>query len=593
MRWLLILIPGAIASAAPATLCDLAKFLPAHDGERASLRGEIFAHGKLGVFAMGSNCDTPHPLQIGMYGWPLTIHLSLSDSPGPARESARQLQEQFDRAAGSGKVIQAFATVTGRLETVHRGDAPGFGPLRKAPAQMHVAAIGDVSVAPLAKSKDLPVIPICDLFRDLQAYRGKRIRVRGVISGGMEGAWLSDYRCNNSFVTDGYRWPVSLSYSYPDYAVSSLAEAYRISPAKRTKRVDPWASVSMANSVVTGVLRTAESYQVMCRQGQMFGIGFGHMGAAAGELLVEFSEHSSPVAGGSQPAKQEPVQPCPVSRRLSPGACAALSDAVAAARGGCADRVRELTRGKPELADTAMLAASAAGFQDAFSAAMEELRTLPALLMAAIKAGDADAVERVLRQSEAYSPLREGASPWLSMAARYGNPRIIRLLIAKRAHPGRSGPLGTPIHVAVLYERWDNLRALIAAGFDVNAKDTDGRTPLASFGIASVEGVRELVKAGVDVNSPVHGDRTVLMRAVRSSGVEVVRALLEAGAVTGAQDKQGNTALHHAVEARRADLISLLLQFGAVRDQRNAAGQTPLDVARRSGYVELVSALTQ
>ena len=100
---------------------------------------------------------------------------------------------------------------------------------------------------------------------------------------------------------------------------------------------------------------------------------------------------------------------------------------------------------------------------------------------------------------------------------------------------------------AVKYGTTDVVRAGIAAGRDVNAKDKDGNTPLgmaALFG--NLEVAQLLIESGADVNQ-VYGSRnTPLIAAANSGEAKVVELLLKHGADVHAFEKSSG-ALSEAV----------------------------------------------
>src|SRR2546425_607296 len=79
-----------------------------------------------------------------------------------------------------------------------------------------------LKVEALSDPSEVPVIPICELFQDLAAWKGKRIAVRGESSSTSEGSWIVG-RCQGSFYTNGYRWPVALDYAAPAFYSSQTA----------------------------------------------------------------------------------------------------------------------------------------------------------------------------------------------------------------------------------------------------------------------------------------------------------------------------------------------------------------------------------
>jgi ankyrin repeat protein len=73
-----------------------------------------------------------------------------------------------------------------------------------------------------------------------------------------------------------------------------------------------------------------------------------------------------------------------------------------------------------------------------------------------------------------------------------------------------------------------------------------------------------LLQAGCDVNAADSNGRTPLMYAARYSRLTAVRLLLEAGASIKARDKDGMTALDLAESWGNQEIIRLLQRAGAV-----------------------------
>ncbi|XP_049795993.1 speckle-type POZ protein-like [Schistocerca nitens] len=103
------------------------------------------------------------------------------------------------------------------------------------------------------------------------------------------------------------------------------------------------------------------------------------------------------------------------------------------------------------------------------------------------------------------------------------------------------------------------LRALIAAGADVAARDGSGRTALhCAAGWGDVEAARLLVGAGAAVDARTDGGWTPLHCAAANGHAEVAAALLVAGADRGATTGYGETALDVAVRCNRRRLVEML-----------------------------------
>ncbi len=120
------------------------------------------------------------------------------------------------------------------------------------------------------------------------------------------------------------------------------------------------------------------------------------------------------------------------------------------------------------------------------------------------------------------------------------------------------------------------VKALLAAGADVNTRDTRQTTPLmqaAAFG--SLEAMKLLVDAGADVNARNAFDATALMWSVND--IRKVRLLLSKGADVNAKSKLGRTALHMAAaDDGGTAVVKLLLEKGADANATDTQHSTPL-----------------
>jgi ankyrin repeat protein len=104
--------------------------------------------------------------------------------------------------------------------------------------------------------------------------------------------------------------------------------------------------------------------------------------------------------------------------------------------------------------------------------------------------------------------------------------------------------------------------------------------------------VKALIAAGADVNSRDKDDETALMRAVCGAVPEIIKSLLAAGAEVDARNQYGNTALIEATNCAYGDeAVRLLLDAGAKVDARNKFGRTALFEAAAIGSDKAVQAL--
>ncbi len=137
------------------------------------------------------------------------------------------------------------------------------------------------------------------------------------------------------------------------------------------------------------------------------------------------------------------------------------------------------------------------------------------------------------------------------------------------------------------------VRKLIAAGSDVNAREADGTTPLLW---AAHQGAPELVEllidAGADPNAANGFGVTPLLQASRYGDATTIAALLEGGADLEAATREGETPLMAAARAGSAPAVELLVGAGAdVNAVEAIQEQSALMWAAAEGHVDVVDLL--
>ena len=100
--------------------------------------------------------------------------------------------------------------------------------------------------------------------------------------------------------------------------------------------------------------------------------------------------------------------------------------------------------------------------------------------------------------------------------------------------------------------------------------------------------LKKLLREGTDPNVRLANGDTLLLQAVRNSGLATVDALLGAGADANASDPGGWTPLKVAIYSRKTDVVRRLLQAGADPSNRTPDDQTALALAQRLGQADMV-----
>lgn len=105
--------------------------------------------------------------------------------------------------------------------------------------------------------------------------------------------------------------------------------------------------------------------------------------------------------------------------------------------------------------------------------------------------------------------------------------------------------------------------------------------------------VRDLITAGVDVNTERADGATALLWAAHWDEPDAVQVLLRAGADPDRADDHGVTPLMRACENTNAEIVQLLLDEGADPNASQASGLTSLMIASGTGNPEVVRTLLQ
>jgi ankyrin repeat protein len=153
------------------------------------------------------------------------------------------------------------------------------------------------------------------------------------------------------------------------------------------------------------------------------------------------------------------------------------------------------------------------------------------------------------------------------------------------------------LHEAVRAGEVARARELIAAGADVNARDSYGATVLMNAAHAgNVEMVKALIAAGADVNATDELGWNAVHKAVYNSDLdkgfpEVVVALAQAGSDVNAKIGYGIRPLMLAAGYGEASVCQALIDNGADVLARNDGGLTALMMVKDKFYVDVINLL--
>jgi ankyrin repeat protein len=149
------------------------------------------------------------------------------------------------------------------------------------------------------------------------------------------------------------------------------------------------------------------------------------------------------------------------------------------------------------------------------------------------------------------------------------------------------------LHQASMDGQLSQVTKLLSEGFDVDLKDTEGRTPLmyASFN-GHNEIMKKLIEKGANVNLRDRYGRTALMMASSGPYKESVKLLLDNYADPNITDKEENfTALMYAASEGQMEVVKLLLANKADPSLKDIDGDDATTFADKNGHREVANFL--
>lgn len=219
-------------------------------------------------------------------------------------------------------------------------------------------------------------------------------------------------------------------------------------------------------------------------------------------------------------------------------------------------------------------------------------------LLVAARRGDLQAIDAAIARGANLEVMDGRELTPLMRAALYGHPAAIARLAKAGAKLEAMAEGQTALHKAANENQVEVIRALIAAGANVNARpDPSANTPLyVAVGNHAVQAVAALVDGGADANAGPDNDTTPLGLAIVRGHLAITRELLRGGARVN--EKRGlsqQPAIHGSLgicarplegddqnDNYRVTLLRTVVEAGADRTARNASGETAIDVVTKA-----------
>jgi ankyrin repeat protein len=164
-----------------------------------------------------------------------------------------------------------------------------------------------------------------------------------------------------------------------------------------------------------------------------------------------------------------------------------------------------------------------------------------------------------------------------------GNLERVRALIAQGTNVNaRDGNRITPLGNAIFRNNLPIVQELITLGADVNARNNHGGTELITAVVTrrQLPIIRELITRGADVNARDNFGDTALIHAASRDQLPIIRELITRGADVNARNNNGGTALIHAAYRDHLPIIQELMTRGADVNIVNNRGETALLITR-------------
>ena len=169
---------------------------------------------------------------------------------------------------------------------------------------------------------------------------------------------------------------------------------------------------------------------------------------------------------------------------------------------------------------------------------------------------------------------------------------------ARRARPPLDPPMNSDGNTALIHAtkigHVSCVKELVKAGAELNVTNSDGNTALIhATKIGHVDCVKELVKARAELNVTNSDGNTALILAAYNGHTDCVKELVKAEVELNVTNSDGNTALILAAYNGHVDCVKELVKAGAKLNVTNGDGNTALIFAADNGHVDCVKELVK